>query len=281
MQGPVIGLGTSRCEADPATAAVTAELRSTTSLSHKHLTLTNLPPPLPPLMAIARYSSKRTYDEAVFDRLHALPPCKQGPDIARWVIAVDDSEDGHDDALPSAKRRRVLRSLSTTSQRLNPATRNMAAVSPTRRSTRDRSPPKKDVMVATRRKGRQGPPEEADADADADAKRSAADAFSEGAPSFPAPASSLRSLSPPKKKTASTKADLAYLNPNIEFLPLRNIEEIDISLPKSVMELWSRCEVRCVLVYACLSGHNILTALETTARSTNNRPPRSSHRPRL
>ncbi|KAH8731699.1 hypothetical protein GQ44DRAFT_697900 [Phaeosphaeriaceae sp. PMI808] len=197
-------------------------------------------------MAIARYSSKRTYDEAVFDRLHALPPCKQGPDITRWVIAVDDSEAGHDDALPSAKRRRVLRSLSTTSQRLNPATRNMAAVSPTRRSTRDRSPPKKDVVtakevvVATRRKGRQGRPEEADADA----QRSAADAFSEGAPSFPAPASSLRSLSPPKKKTASTKADLAYLNPNIEFLPLRNIEEIDISLPKSVMELWSRCEKR-------------------------------------
>jgi hypothetical protein len=216
-------------------------------------------------MAIARYSYKRTYDEAVFNRLHALPPCNQGPNIARWVIAVDDSEAGHGEALPSAKRRRVLRSLSTTSQRLNPTTRNMAAVSPTRRSTRDRSPPKKDVVVATQRKGRQGRvPEEADA------KRSAADAFSEGAPSFPAPASSLRSLSPPKKKTASTKADLAYLNPNIEFLPLRNIEEIDISLPKSVIELWSRCEVRYALAHACLSWHKILIALETTARSSNN-----------
>jgi hypothetical protein len=226
-------------------------------------------------MAIARYSSKRTYDEAVFNRLHALPPCKQDPNIAHWVSAVNDSEAGHGDALPSAKRRRVLRSLNTTPQRLNPTTRNMAAVSPTRRSTRDRSPPKKDVVVATRRKGRQGRPEEADA------RRSAADAFSEGTPSFPAPASSLRSLSPPKKKTASTKADLAYLNPNIEFLPLRNIEEIDISLPKSVIELWSRCEVRYALIYACLSGHNILTALETTARSTNNGPSCSSHGPRL
>ena len=133
MQGPVIGLGTLRSEADLATAAVTAELLLlTTILLHEHLTLANLLPPLPLLMAISWYSSKRTYDAAVFDRLHALPPCKQGPDIACWVIAVDDSEAGYDDVLPSAKRRRVLRSLSTISQRLNPATRNMVAVSPTR-----------------------------------------------------------------------------------------------------------------------------------------------------
>ncbi|KAJ4286948.1 hypothetical protein N0V90_012828 [Kalmusia sp. IMI 367209] len=122
----------------------------------------------------------------------------------------------------------------------------MAAASPTRRSRRDRSSPKKDAMstqevaVATRRKGRQGQLEEADVDI----QRSAAKAFSEGAPSFPAPASSLRSLSPPKRKTASSKADLAYLNPNIEFLPLRNTEETGISLPASVTELWSRCEKR-------------------------------------
>jgi hypothetical protein len=84
MQGPVISLSTSKSKADPATAAIAVELRSsTTSSSHEHLTLANLPPPLPPLMAIARYSSKRTYNEAVFDRLHSLPPCKQGPDIAR------------------------------------------------------------------------------------------------------------------------------------------------------------------------------------------------------
>lgn len=76
---------------------------------------------------------------------------------------------------------------------------------------------------------------------------SAADAFSEGTPSFPTPASSLRSLSPPKKRTASTKADLAYLNPHIEFLLLRNAEEIGILLPESVTELWRRCEVRSVL----------------------------------
>ncbi|KAF2007577.1 hypothetical protein P154DRAFT_517251 [Amniculicola lignicola CBS 123094] len=191
-------------------------------------------------MAITRYSSRRIHNEAVFDRLHALPPCKEGRDIARWAIAVDDSEASHNDALSSAKRRRVLRSLSTTSQQLNHATRNMASVSPTRRSTRGKSPPKKDVVIATRRKGRQGRPEEEDADA----QRSAAYAFSEGAPSFPAPASSLRSLSPPKKRTASTKADLAYLNPEIEFLPLRSVEKIGISLPESVMELWSRCEKR-------------------------------------
>ncbi|KAF2787489.1 hypothetical protein K505DRAFT_379551 [Melanomma pulvis-pyrius CBS 109.77] len=204
-------------------------------------------------MAIARYSSKRRYDEAVFDRLHALPPCKQNPDIARWVVAVDDfeaddsddSEAGHGDAFPTFKRQRALRSLCTTPQRLN-AAKNMAALSPTRRSKRDRLPPKEDaapakeVVVATRRKGRQRRPEEADADA----QRSAGDTFSEGAPSFPAPASSLRSLSPPKKKTASTKADLAYLNPNIEFLPLRNAKEVGISLPESVTELWIRCENR-------------------------------------
>jgi hypothetical protein len=118
-------------------------------------------------MAITRHSSKRTHDEAVFDRLHALLPYKQDPDIARWVIAVDDFEVGHGDALPTAKRRRVLQSLRTTSQRLNDAT-PMAAVSPTRRSTRDRSTPKKDVttakevVVVTRQKGR---PEEADTDA--------------------------------------------------------------------------------------------------------------------
>jgi hypothetical protein len=69
-------------------------------------------------------------------------------------------------------------------------------------------------MVTTQRKGRQGRPE----DADVNIQRSTTNMFSEGAPSFPAPASSLRSLSP-TKKTASTKADLAYLNPNIEFLP--------------------------------------------------------------
>src|SRR4051812_48182933 len=97
-------------------------------------------------MAIARYSSKRTHDEAVFGRLHALPPCKQGPDVARWVVAVADSEAGHDDALPTTKRQRVLRSPPTTSQRLNAATRNMAAASSTRRSRRDRFPPKKDVV---------------------------------------------------------------------------------------------------------------------------------------
>ncbi|KAH8727338.1 hypothetical protein GQ44DRAFT_770334 [Phaeosphaeriaceae sp. PMI808] len=49
-------------------------------------------------------------------------------------------------------------------------------------------PPKKDVVVATRQKGQQGQPEEADTDT-----RSAANAFSEG-------------------------ADLAYLNPNIGVL---------------------------------------------------------------
>ncbi|KAF1973459.1 hypothetical protein BU23DRAFT_589476 [Bimuria novae-zelandiae CBS 107.79] len=157
-------------------------------------------------MEIARYSSKRTHDEAVFGRLHALPSCKQDPDIARWVVEVADSE--ADDEPPTAKRQRVLRSLRSTSQRLNAATRNMAAASPTCRSRRDRSPPKKDVVptqevvVATRRKGRRGQPEEADAE------RSAANAFSEGAPSFPAPA------------------------------------RLGISLPASVTELWSRCEKR-------------------------------------
>lgn len=196
------------------------------------------------LMTIARYSCKRTHDEAVFDRLHALPPPKHGPDIVRWVVAVPNSEAGHGDAVHAAKRQRVLRSLPTTSQRLNGATRDMV-VSPTRRSTRDRSPkkeavPAKEVMVMTQRKGRQGRPE----DANADVQRSTTNAFSEGAHSFPAPASSLRSLSPPKKKTASTKADLAYLNPNIEFLPIRNAEEAGISLPESVTQLWSRCEVR-------------------------------------
>jgi hypothetical protein len=192
-------------------------------------------------MAIARYSSKRTHDEAVFGRLHALPSCKQDPDIARWVVAVADFE--ADDAPPTAKRQRSVR---TTSQRLNGATRNMAAASPTRRSRRDKSPPKTDVVpareavVATRRKRQRAQQEEADVDV----QRSAANAFSESAPSFRPPASSLRSLSPPKRKTASTKADLAYLNPNIEFLPLRNTEETGISLPASVMELWGRCEVR-------------------------------------
>ncbi|OAL57297.1 hypothetical protein IQ07DRAFT_607424 [Pyrenochaeta sp. DS3sAY3a] len=151
--------------------------------------------------SIAQYSSKRTYNKAVFNQLHALLP------------------------------------LSTTSQQLNLATRNIAAVSPTRRLTRDRSPPKKDVIVATQQKEQQGPLEEADADANADAKQSVANAFSKGAPSFPTPTSSLRSLSLPKKKTASTKADLAYLNPNIKFLLLRNIKEINISLPKSKRQL--------------------------------------------
>jgi hypothetical protein len=88
-------------------------------------------------MAIARYSSKRTHGEAVFGRLHSLPPRKQAPDIARWVVAVADSEVGHDD---TAKRQRVLRSLRTTSQRLNATTHSMAEASPTRRSRRDRSP---------------------------------------------------------------------------------------------------------------------------------------------
>jgi hypothetical protein len=162
-------VGVGEGAANPATAAVTMELRPSTTTSHEHATLANHPPP--PLMAIFRYSSKRTHDEAVFDRLHTLPPCKLGPDIARWVVEVDDSEASHSDALPTAKRRRVLRSLCTTSQRLNGATRNMAAVSPTRRSTRARSPPKKDmvtakeVVVATRRMGRQGQREEVDADA--------------------------------------------------------------------------------------------------------------------
>ncbi|CBX98975.1 hypothetical protein IAQ61_007417 [Plenodomus lingam] len=191
-------------------------------------------------MAIARYSSKRTHDEAVFSRLHALTPCKQGSEIARWVVAVADSEAGHDDVLPTAKRQRVLRSLHTTSHRVKTAKRNMAAASPTRRLKRDRSPAKKNVVVATRRKGRQGGLEEADADV----QQSAVNAFSEGTPSLPAPASSLRSLSPPKRKTASTKADLAYLNPNIEFFPLRHTGETGILLPVSVTELWSRCEKR-------------------------------------
>jgi hypothetical protein len=59
----------------------------------------------------------------------------------------------------------------------------------------------------------------------------------------------LRSLSPPKKKTASTKADLAYLNPDIEFLPLWDAEEAGISLPDSATQLWSRCEVGSVSVH--------------------------------
>lgn len=206
-------------------------------------------------MAIARYSSKRMHDEAVFGRLQALPPCKQGPDITRWVVAVAESEADYDDALPTAKRQRVLCSPRTTSQRLYATTRNMAAGSPIRRSRRDRIPPKKDVVltqeavVATRRKRRQGQLEETDAGV----QRSTPIDFSESAPSSSAPASSLRSLSPPKRKTAPTKADLAYLNPNIEFLPLRNTEETGISLPASVKELWNRCEVRWALVCVCLS----------------------------
>ncbi|PVH91536.1 hypothetical protein DM02DRAFT_647288 [Periconia macrospinosa] len=171
-------------------------------------------------MTITRYSSKRTHDDAVFDRLHALPPSKQGANIARWVVAVPDSEAGHGDAVHVAKRQRVLRSLPTTSQRLNGATRDMV-VSPTRRSTRDRSPkkeavPAEEVLVTTQRRGRQGRPK----DANADAQRSAANAFSEDAPSFPAPASSLRSL---------------------------NAEEAGISLPESVTQPWSRCEISVVV----------------------------------
>ncbi|KAF2817691.1 uncharacterized protein BDZ99DRAFT_505308 [Mytilinidion resinicola] len=181
-------------------------------------------------MAITRYS-KRTHAQDVFDSLHALPPCHHGPDTARWVIAVDDSKASHGDELPTAKRQRVLRNLHTTSQRLNVATRNMAAVSPTRRSMRNSG--------SNTTKRVTGRPEEAYTDA-----QRSADAFSEDAPSFPAPGSSLRSLFPPKKKTVSTKADLAYLNPNVEFLPLRNTEEMGISLPESVTELWSCCENR-------------------------------------
>ncbi|KAH8723950.1 hypothetical protein GQ44DRAFT_760669 [Phaeosphaeriaceae sp. PMI808] len=46
------------------------------------------------------------------------------------------------------------------------------------------------------------------------------------------------------EKTASTKADLVYFSPSIEFRPLSKVEQIGISLPKSVMELWSRCQKR-------------------------------------
>jgi hypothetical protein len=77
-------------------------------------------------MAIAQYSFKRTHDEAVFDCLHALTPCKQSTDIARWVVAIDDCETGQGNALPTAKHQWVLRSLRTTSQRFNAATRNIA-----------------------------------------------------------------------------------------------------------------------------------------------------------
>lgn len=110
-------------------------------------------------MTIARYSCERTHDEIVFDRLHAQPSSKQGSDIVRWVVAVPDSEVGHGDAVHAAKRQRVLHSLSTTGQRLNAATHHMP-VSPTRRSTRDRSPRKeavlaKEVVITTQRKGQQ------------------------------------------------------------------------------------------------------------------------------
>lgn len=108
-------------------------------------------------MTINRYLSKRTHDEAVFNRLNALPPSKQGPHIARWVVAVPDSEAGHSDAVHAAKRQRVLRSLPTTSQRLNGATRDIVILL-TRRSTRDRSPkkevvPAEEVLVTTQQKG--------------------------------------------------------------------------------------------------------------------------------
>jgi hypothetical protein len=54
----------------------------------------------------------------------------------------------------------------------------------------------------------------------------------------------------PPKKTASTKADLAYRNPNIGLLLLEHAEETNIMLPECRTELWSRWEVRkvCVLL---------------------------------
>ncbi|CAI6226015.1 unnamed protein product [Periconia digitata] len=174
-------------------------------------------------MAIVRYSSKRTYDEALFDGLHVLPSLKQSPDIQRWVVALPDSKAGYAKKVQPIKRQRVLQSLSTTSKRLNYTEGDMAT-SPTRRSTRNRSPtketlPAKEVVATTQGKGRRE-------EAEASFQRNTTQAFSESAPSFRAPSSSLRSLSPPKKKTASTKADLAYLNPNIEFLPLETPIEI-------------------------------------------------------
>jgi hypothetical protein len=57
--------------------------------------------------------------------LTAYTPCplpNKAPDIVRWVVAVPDSEAGHGDAVHTAKRQRVLRSLPTTLQRLNGAT---------------------------------------------------------------------------------------------------------------------------------------------------------------
>jgi hypothetical protein len=162
-------------------------------------------------MAIIGLCAKRP--RPVWSQLHSLPLSANEDNVARWRIDVCT-----DDEPPSAKRQRILRDVPSTSQRLNAATQHAANMaSPTRRSMR-------------RQSHRQRPYTDTHS--------------ANSAPSLSAPASSLRSLSPPKKKTASTKADLAYLNPNIEFHPLRNIGELGMTLPQSVTDLWNRCEVR-------------------------------------
>jgi hypothetical protein len=158
----------------------------------------------------------------VFHHPHALPSYNQGTIIKHWVdtISNTNSDLGHGDALRTDKRQRVLRDLSTTSQRSNTATHIIAAGSPTRRLMRRRSPPKKkataqgnEVVVATQKRRRRGSSEEADADT-----RSAANALAEGELSFLAPASSLRSISASKQKNASTKMDLGSLHPTSRIL---------------------------------------------------------------
>lgn len=74
------------------------------------------------------------------------------------------------------------------------------------------------------------------------------DAVSE-VPSFPPPTTSsvkgrspTRSLSP-KKRTVAKREDLALMSPTIEFCAFREAENWGIELPRSVKELWYRCDV--------------------------------------
>lgn len=194
------------------------------------------------------------------------------PEIAAWICGLSTPSELIDPAAPPtppAKRSRVLRELQSNPQSRNSCTNSMGESSKKQEAQRTSATVDDDNRLTrsrTRKSERAGSKavvcmrdrivaiQEGDAKilplTEQPASTSAAseyDVISE-ATSFPPPTlTSSKGRSPTRSssskiKTVATRADLALLNPKINFKAFRMADNLGIVLPQAVKELWHRCD---------------------------------------
>lgn len=203
------------------------------------------------------------------------------PRIAAWVRELSNASESVDPAAPPtppAKRRRVLRELHNNPQSRRPQCAKLKhpdthAMSGSSKKQKEQKTAaiEDDDSRATRNRTRRGgrsenkavlplreqmisiPEDNANTlpSTEGFASTSAASEYEaiSQVPSFPLPImTSSKGRSPtrsssPKKRNVVKREDLALLSPTIEFRDFEEAENLGIELPKSIKELWFRCEV--------------------------------------